>query len=147
MGKKRGKSANASGKPKNSSDANRAKGGRTAATVRRLKMYNKRPKRDSKGNVLKHDLQSKELPSTRIQPDPRWFGNTRVISQKELERLRDKLQNHLPNATKAIHVEKGPNKANLVSGACLLDPKQASSKNIKPAGSATKKSQVYFGKI
>lgn len=85
MGKKREKSVNVSGKPKHSLDANRdnggsaskggaSKGGRSAATVRRLKMYNTRPKRDSKGTILKHDLQSKELPSTRIQPDRRWFG-------------------------------------------------------------------------
>jgi len=41
--------------------------------------------RDSKGKILKMDLQSKELPSTRITPDRRWFGNTRVIGQKQLE--------------------------------------------------------------
>ncbi|KAK1405176.1 NGP1NT domain-containing protein [Heracleum sosnowskyi] len=93
MGKKRGRSVNVSSKPKHSLDANRTKGSRTAATVRRLKMYNKRPKRDRKGNILKHDLQSKELPSTRIQPDPRWFDGTQMI-----------------------HVEKRPAKANLVSG-------------------------------
>lgn len=74
MGKKRGKSVNVSGKSKSSLDANRTKGGRAAAIVRGLKMYNKRPKRDCKGNILKHEFQSKELPSTRIQPDPRWFG-------------------------------------------------------------------------
>jgi len=66
-------------KPKHSLDANRRDGGgsgdtRTAATVRRLKMYNTRPKRDSKGKILSHEFQSKELPSTRIQPDRRWFG-------------------------------------------------------------------------
>lgn len=34
------------------------------------------------------DLQSKELPSTRIQPDRRWFGNTRVIGQAQLDAFR-----------------------------------------------------------
>ncbi|KAL4030675.1 hypothetical protein IC575_008925 [Cucumis melo] len=43
-------------------------------------MYNTRPKRDRKGKVLKNDLQSNELPDTRIPPDRRWFGNTRVVN-------------------------------------------------------------------
>lgn len=79
MVKKKERSVNVSGKPKHSLDVNRdgnasKGGGRTSATVRRLKMYNTRPKRNSKGHILSHDLQSKELPSTRIQPDRRWFG-------------------------------------------------------------------------
>lgn len=77
MAKTKERKVNVSGKPKHSLDVNRGNGdkeGRSAATVRRLKMYNTRPKRDRKGKILKHDLQSKELPSTRIQPDRRWFG-------------------------------------------------------------------------
>lgn len=78
MAKKKERSVNVSGKPKHSLDSNRdvsaAKNGRSAATVRRLKMYNTRPKRNPQGHIIKHDLQSKELPSTRIQPDRRWFG-------------------------------------------------------------------------
>ena len=54
-------------------------------------MYNNKPKRDKKGKVLHHDLQSKELPTTRIQPDRRWFGNTRVIGQKQLEAFREEM--------------------------------------------------------
>ena len=37
--------------------------------------------------MIKQELQSKELPSTRIQPDRRWFGNTRVIDQAQLEKF------------------------------------------------------------
>ena len=37
------------------------------------------------------DLQSKDLPNTRIQPDRRWFGNTRVIGQKQLDQFRDEM--------------------------------------------------------
>ena len=33
------------------------------------------------------EFQSKELPNTRIQPDRRWFGNTRVIGQSQLEQV------------------------------------------------------------
>lgn len=58
--------------------------------VRRLKMYNSgKAKRDKRGRVVKAaDFQSKTLPSTRIQPDRRWFGNTRVIGQKQLDQFR-----------------------------------------------------------
>lgn len=80
MAKTKERSVNVSGKPKHSLDVNRDRGkgkatnARSAATVRRLKMYNNRPTRNAAGKILKHDLQSKELPSTRIMPDRRWFG-------------------------------------------------------------------------
>ena len=37
------------------------------------------------------DFQSKELPNSRIQPDRRWFGNTRVVGQKQLEQFRSEM--------------------------------------------------------
>ncbi|CAM8999559.1 unnamed protein product [Rhodiola kirilowii] len=100
---------NTSGKPKHSLDVNRSDGKsntRTAATVRRLKMYNTRPKRDRKGKILRHELQSKELPSTRIAPDRRWFGNTRTIKQKELEFFRDELQTRMSSNYNVLLKEK-----------------------------------------
>ncbi|XP_074562491.1 nuclear/nucleolar GTPase 2 [Curcuma longa] len=112
MTKKKERKVNVSGKPKHSLDVNRSngagvdKGARTGATVRRLKMYNSRPKRDRKGKVLRHELQSKELPSTRIEPDRRWFGNTRVVNQKELEFFREELQNRLSNNYNVILKER-----------------------------------------
>lgn len=94
MAKKKEKSVNVSGKPKHSLDVNRDRGksksgdSRSAATVRRLKMYKTRPVRNSGGKILKHDLQSKELPSTRIMPDRRWFGeficNQLIFRSKEM---------------------------------------------------------------
>ena len=59
--------------------------------VRRLAMYNNKAKRDRKGRIISHDFQSKDLPTTRIQPDRRWFGNTRVIGQKQLEAFREEM--------------------------------------------------------
>ncbi|KAK1266508.1 hypothetical protein QJS04_geneDACA000498 [Acorus gramineus] len=101
---------NVSGKPKHSLDSNRGgdgdKGGRSAATVRRLNMYNIRPKRDRTGKILKHDLQSKDLPDTRIQPDRRWFGNTRVVNQKELEFFREELQSRMSSSYNVILKER-----------------------------------------
>ena len=54
-------------------------------------MYDTRAKRDKKGRLISQELQSKELPNTRIQPDRRWFGNTRVIGQKQLEAFREEM--------------------------------------------------------
>jgi len=98
-------------KPKNSMDANRANktsssGMRDAATVRRLKMYNTRAKRDKSGKILHEELQSKELPTTRIQPDRRWFGNTRVIGQKQLEQFREEMSSKVNDAYTVLLREK-----------------------------------------
>ncbi|KAI3721548.1 hypothetical protein L2E82_32564 [Cichorium intybus] len=114
MVKKKERLVNVSGKPKHSLDVNRDAGNknksggtaRTSATVRRLKMYKTRPKHDAKGTILKDDLQSKELPSTRIQPDRRCFGNTRVVNQKELEFFREELQSRLSSNYNVIMKER-----------------------------------------
>ncbi len=39
--------------------------------------------------MMVQEFQSKELPSTRIIGDRRWFGNTRLIGQKQLENFRE----------------------------------------------------------
>ena len=92
-GKSPGGASGGAKKPTHSmSQEGRGKGSqsmRSAATVRRLLMYKQKPIRDKKGKLIKQDLQSKELPSTRIVPDRRWFGNTRVIGQKQLEEFRE----------------------------------------------------------
>jgi nuclear GTP-binding protein len=96
MSKKRQRKVNVSGKPKHSFDVNRSnvatKNSRSAATVRRLKMYKNRPLRNCKGKLLSNEFQSKDLPNTRIQPDPHWFRNTRVVGQKELVFFREEME-------------------------------------------------------
>ncbi|CAK8578709.1 unnamed protein product [Lathyrus sativus] len=98
MAKKKERKVNVSGKPKHSLDVNRSNVSKTesrsAATVRRLKMYKVRPVRNSGGKILREEYQSKDLPSTRIKPDRQWFGNTRVVNQKELEFFRDEMAKH-----------------------------------------------------
>ncbi|KAI3427550.1 Nuclear/nucleolar GTPase 2 [Psidium guajava] len=121
MAKKKERKVNVSGKPKHSLDVNRKDGkseARSAATVRRLKMYNSRPKRNSKGKIVSHELQSKELPNTRIQPDRRWFGNTRVVNQKELEFFREELQSRMSSNYNVILKERK------LPLSLLNDPKQ-----------------------
>lgn len=52
------------------------------------------------------ELQSKDLPSTRIQPDRRWFGNTRVIGQKQLEQFREEMSSKVNDAYTVLLREK-----------------------------------------
>ena len=69
-------------------------------------MYNKRPTRDKTGKMIHEDLQSKELPSTRIIPDRRWFGNTRVIGQKQLDEFRNEMSQKVNDAYTVLLREK-----------------------------------------
>lgn len=52
---------------------------RTKATIKRLNMYNSKP------NKNRFKVPDKPV---RIEPDRKWFGNTRTITQKSLETLR-----------------------------------------------------------
>jgi nuclear GTP-binding protein len=64
---------------------------RTRATINRLRMYrNFKPKRDSKGKVIRAaPFQSWHTPGTvaRVEPHRKWFGNTRVIGQQHLQQF------------------------------------------------------------
>eukprot|EP01080_Neovahlkampfia_damariscottae_P009518 gene9518-1725_t len=70
---------------------------RSNQTIRRLQMYSTKVKRDRQGNIVKGSV----LPSSqkiekggvaRIAPDRRWFGNTKVVGQKELDKFREELK-------------------------------------------------------
>ncbi|KAJ2762379.1 GTPase required for pre-60S ribosomal subunit nuclear export and maturation, partial [Coemansia nantahalensis] len=51
-----------------------------------------RAKYDSKGNLVKAaDFQSKVAAPARVEPNRKWFGNTRVIGQKALEEFREQM--------------------------------------------------------
>ena len=74
------------------------KGGmRSKSTIQRLQMYNKgKPIRNADGVVvggpllMNNQAGGKEITGqARIAPDRRWFGNTRTISQDELDKFRD----------------------------------------------------------
>lgn len=64
---------------------------RDAAKVKKLSMYKSgRAQRNARGDITKAaDLQSTEIPTARVDPNRRWFGNTRVISQDALEHFRE----------------------------------------------------------
>lgn len=56
---------------------------RTKNTIQRLNMYNE------KGNLASNDKPSGTM--VRIEPDRKWFGNTRVITQNKLETFRQEV--------------------------------------------------------
>ena len=74
-----------------------AKGGqRSAETINRLKLYNTKAIRNKKGVVIGGNFMmgdragDREITAAtgRIQPDRRWFGNTRVVDPKSLDTFR-----------------------------------------------------------
>nr|CCA16408.1 nucleolar GTPbinding protein 2 putative [Albugo laibachii Nc14] len=72
---------------------------RDKSTIHRLNMYRGGgPIRNAKGKIVGGTLMmankqgGKDIQSSaRVQPDRRWFGNTRVVSQKELDRFRSEM--------------------------------------------------------
>uniref|UniRef100_A0A1I8H455 Nucleolar GTP-binding protein 2 n=2 Tax=Macrostomum lignano TaxID=282301 RepID=A0A1I8H455_9PLAT len=70
-------------------------GMRDKSTIRRLQMYrNFKPKRDKTGKIVKAAPFQSTLPSgtvARIAPNRKWFGNTRVITQSNLQSFQDEM--------------------------------------------------------
>ena len=66
---------------------------RDRATIKRLKMYNCRPIRDKRGRIIREKFMryDTDSPVSRIHPDRRWFGNTKIISQKQLQLFRSEM--------------------------------------------------------
>ncbi|ETO13579.1 hypothetical protein RFI_23790 [Reticulomyxa filosa] len=66
---------------------------RDRGTIKRLKMYDEKPLRTRKGEIVKQKFMSRtcENPVSRIHPDRRWFGNSKVVSQKQLQIFRDQI--------------------------------------------------------
>lgn len=76
----------------------RVKGSNFYHTGNKLKLLQMRrggkPTRDSRGRIVqdaKFQKSTPDAPVARVQPDRRWFGNTRVISQGELENFREEM--------------------------------------------------------
>lgn len=55
---------------------------RTKATINRINMYRAKP------DMVKMKKLPTDPNAGKIQPDRRWFGNVRVVDQKELEHYR-----------------------------------------------------------
>ncbi|TNN15027.1 Nucleolar GTP-binding protein [Schistosoma japonicum] len=69
---------------------------RTKATIKRLNMYrNFKAKRDKNGRIVRPAPFQSTLPSgtvARVEPNRRWFGNTRVISQDTLQSFKEAMK-------------------------------------------------------
>ena len=68
---------------------------RTTPTINRINMYKTKVKRNAKGKITSGGLAVgqtvREMKPARVQPDRRWFGNTRVVGQKELSDFREQV--------------------------------------------------------
>ncbi len=105
MGKPKGSalsSSKSSDNPNRKASDVKYKGGnlRDRATINRLQMYRGgKPIRNKKGKIVGGVLMMRNKvggqaitgATGRTQPDRRWFGNTRVISQVDLDRFREEM--------------------------------------------------------
>ncbi|KAG5487051.1 hypothetical protein LSCM1_07721 [Leishmania martiniquensis] len=93
-GKKAGKGLLAPTNPNRRTDPNKTSL-RDQRTIKRLKMYKSKIKRDEKGNIIKGSVLKAsdrvEQQMARIAPDRRWFGNTRTIGQEALRKFREEM--------------------------------------------------------
>ncbi|KAL3997748.1 NGP1NT (NUC091) domain family protein [Acanthocheilonema viteae] len=68
---------------------------RSRATINRLRMYkNFKPVRDAKGKIIRAAPYQEKLPSgtvARVEPHRKWFGNTRVVGQEQLQKFQENL--------------------------------------------------------
>ncbi|XP_067304465.1 nucleolar GTP-binding protein 2 [Pseudorasbora parva] len=82
-----------------SSNPDRVKGAggnnmRDRATIRRLNMYRQKQRCNSRGKVIKPlQYQSTVAPGTvaRVEPNIKWFANTRVIKQSSLQKFQEEI--------------------------------------------------------
>lgn len=84
---------------------------RDKATIMRLRMYRGgNPIRDKRGKILGGEFMEKgkagdvkiDASTGRIAPDRRWFGNTRVISQTQLDKFRDAMATKASDPYKVV---------------------------------------------
>lgn len=87
---------NASTNPDRAKKGAQAKGTqlRSKATIKRLNMYSNKPDREK--------MREHPTAPVRIQPDRRWFGNTRVITQSRLQDFRDEISKSVHDPFKVV---------------------------------------------
>lgn len=91
--------SNSSSNPDRPVNKKNASSMRSKSTIKRLNMYRSgAPIRNKQGKIVGGDLMSKNRTGNkpmdkmaRIAPNRRWFGNTRIISQADLDSFRDKI--------------------------------------------------------
>ncbi|KFQ44973.1 Nucleolar GTP-binding protein 2, partial [Nestor notabilis] len=82
---------------------------RDRATIRRLNMYRQKERRNKHGKVIKPlQYQSTVAPGTvaRVEPNIKWFGNTRVIKQSSLQKFQEEMENVMKDPYKVVMKQK-----------------------------------------
>ncbi|XP_038023172.2 nucleolar GTP-binding protein 2 [Anas platyrhynchos] len=78
---------------------------RDRATIRRLNMYRQKERRNKRGKVIKPlQYQSTVAPGTvaRVEPNIKWFGNTRVIKQSSLQKFQEEMETVMKDPYKVV---------------------------------------------
>ncbi|XP_052571663.1 nucleolar GTP-binding protein 2 [Peromyscus californicus insignis] len=78
---------------------------RDRATIRRLNMYRQKERRNSRGKVIKPlQYQSTVASGTvaRVEPNIKWFGNTRVIKQASLQKFQEEMDKVMKDPYKVV---------------------------------------------
>lgn len=79
---------------------------RTKATIKRLQMYrNFKAKRDRKGKIITPAPFQGWVPSgtvSRVEPSPKWFSNSKVISQSALQKFQDEMGKVMKNPYQVV---------------------------------------------
>ncbi|NXN99041.1 NOG2 protein, partial [Rhinopomastus cyanomelas] len=82
---------------------------RDRATIRRLNMYRQKERRNKYGKVIKPlQYQSTLAPGTvaRVEPNIKWFGNTRVIKQASLQKFQEEMENVMKDPYRVVMKQK-----------------------------------------
>ncbi|XP_053431808.1 nucleolar GTP-binding protein 2 isoform X2 [Nycticebus coucang] len=78
---------------------------RDRATIRRLNMYRQKERRNSRGKVIKPlQYQSTMASGTvaRVEPNIKWFGNTRVVKQSSLQKFQEEMHAVMKDPYKVV---------------------------------------------
>ena len=106
--------------------------GRSKSTIQRLNMYKGgQPQRSVDGKIVGGTLMMNNTagnksvgPVVRIAPDRRWFGNTRTMSQADLDKFRDEMTTQSADPYSVVL------KRNKIPMALLNDAKKVASMNL-----------------
>uniref|UniRef100_A0A8C4Q0S3 Nucleolar GTP-binding protein 2 n=1 Tax=Eptatretus burgeri TaxID=7764 RepID=A0A8C4Q0S3_EPTBU len=78
---------------------------RDRSTIQRLNLYRERARRNKRGKIVKPlSFQSKVIPGTmaRVEPDRKWFGNTRIIKQTSLQKFQEEMGKVMKDPYKVV---------------------------------------------
>uniref|UniRef100_A0A8I3ZZQ6 Nucleolar GTP-binding protein 2 n=1 Tax=Callithrix jacchus TaxID=9483 RepID=A0A8I3ZZQ6_CALJA len=78
---------------------------RDRATIRRLNMYRQKERRNNRGKIIKPlQYQSTVASGTvaRVEPNIKWFGNTRVIKQSSLQKFQEEMDTVMKDPYKVV---------------------------------------------